>query len=153
MSPRILYGYELRSWLAVELHDNPGPMSVRELVDRLHERGYGVNGRASKVISDTLRWHVRRTRVRRLGWGTYTEGRIARTTLWRMRKCLRAVLNDRSPVHANALEFLLWEAKVAGTRNTTTVDGLAFDPTRQNDPSCDGHGNPWSLTASWKPPD
>jgi hypothetical protein len=90
MSGPTLRGLPLRSWLAVELHDSPGPVSVAELTERMHQRGLQLEGRPSKTISDALRWEVRRGRIQRLARGLYTAGRLARTTLHRMRQRIHA---------------------------------------------------------------
>jgi hypothetical protein len=108
-------GLDLRSWLAVELHASVGAVSVAELVDRLHTQGLDVDGRASKAISDALRWEVRRRRVRKLARGLYAAGPLARTTLFRMRRRITAALNRAR--HAGRS---LLAAIVAPTRNNNT---------------------------------
>jgi hypothetical protein len=83
-APGELRGINLRSWLVLELADSPGSVSVAELVDRVDASGMTVAGRTSKVISDALRWEVRRGRVARLERGRYAIGRLARSTKHRM---------------------------------------------------------------------
>lgn len=83
---RELYGRELRWFLTVKLVEVGEPMRVRDLVTALGEAGFTVAGRASKVISDCLRWESSRRRVIRLGRGIYQAStRIPRTTLRRLR--------------------------------------------------------------------
>jgi hypothetical protein len=119
VASQVVRGLALRSWLAVELHDAPRPMSVAALVDRLGDHGLTVEGRASKTISDALRWEVRRGRVHKLARGIYAAGRLARVTLHRMRQRIRAALNSSTrpsnapaPDPAVAIVALIWNAGV-----------------------------------------
>jgi hypothetical protein len=61
-----------------------GPMTVAELVIELHRWGFTVAGRPSKTVSDTLRWEMRRDRVRRRGRGRYQQGAVPRSTDYRI---------------------------------------------------------------------
>ena len=61
-----------------------GPLTVAELVAELHSWGFTVNGRPSKTVSDTLRWEMRRDRVRRRGRGRYQQGCVPRSTAHRI---------------------------------------------------------------------
>jgi hypothetical protein len=65
------------------------PMTVAELTLALKGSGRMPGGRTSKVISDALRWEVRRGRVRRLGRGIYVAGEVPRSTQWWMRDQVR----------------------------------------------------------------
>ncbi|OBK14460.1 hypothetical protein [Mycobacterium asiaticum] len=65
-----LRGTELRYVLTWQLALH-GPATIRELIDALEYHGFCVNGRASKAISDALRWEIGRGRVRRLRRGRY----------------------------------------------------------------------------------
>ncbi len=61
-------------------------MTVAEMVAVLvGEYGFDLGGRASKVISDALRWEVRRGRVVRLARGQYRFNRATRSTVRRVR--------------------------------------------------------------------
>ncbi len=61
-------------------------MTVAEMVDVLVVRhGFDLGGRASKIISDALRWETRRGRVVRLGRGRYRFARAARSTTRRIK--------------------------------------------------------------------
>jgi hypothetical protein len=44
-----------------------GPASISELAEAVAWQGFAVAGRASKSISDALRWEMGYGRVRRLG--------------------------------------------------------------------------------------
>jgi len=91
MTLKPLRGIELRYALTVTLADE-GPMSVADLHYQLTLHGLQVAGRASKSISDALRWEVRLGRVLPRGRGYYGYGEMPRATEYRMRKrveCLR----------------------------------------------------------------
>jgi len=76
-------GRELRWVLTVYLFEGR-TMSVQALVRALEDDGFAVLGRPSKVVSDALRWEIRRGRVVRLGRGRYAAGRMPKQTLsWR----------------------------------------------------------------------
>lgn len=68
-----------------------GPCSVTELVAALDNWNFVVTGRASKTVSDALRWEVRRDRVRRRGWGRYSAGGMPRSTEQRIVKRVEAL--------------------------------------------------------------
>jgi len=81
--PRPIAGRELRWVLTVCLFDR-GPSSVPELVTMIDRSGFVLTGRASKAVSDALRWEIKHGRVRRLGRGVYGPASIPRQTLsWR----------------------------------------------------------------------
>lgn len=78
--------------------------TVAELVAALADQGHVLAGRASKVISDALRWEVRRGRVTRRRRGCYRYERAPRTTARRIRlfaaRCrtwLVAVMRGQEP--------------------------------------------------------
>ncbi|MEM9714353.1 MAG: hypothetical protein AAGA17_19180 [Actinomycetota bacterium] len=68
------------------LVDAGRPISVAELARALERQGFCIAGRPGKVISDALRWDVRRGRIERVGLDRYRRGRLARSTLHRMRQ-------------------------------------------------------------------
>ena len=68
--PPALRGRGLRFVLVSELMTS-GELTVAELVEIVARRGYRLAGRPSKVISDALRWEVRRSRVARIARGRY----------------------------------------------------------------------------------
>ncbi|HKJ55189.1 MAG TPA: hypothetical protein VJ978_04315 [Nitriliruptoraceae bacterium] len=88
LAPVILSGYVLRSFLLLALRDAGSRLTVAELVDVLRREGCVTQGRASKDISDALRWEVGRGRVRRVARSTYVLGHLPRQTAWRMRRRL-----------------------------------------------------------------
>ena len=81
-----LRGLPLRYVLAKLLHENGGAMTVKELVAGCEAAGVVFTSRASKLVSDALRWEVRRGRAIRLARGIYRYGHAPRSTLWRIRK-------------------------------------------------------------------
>ncbi|MDH4363084.1 MAG: hypothetical protein OEY70_03205 [Acidimicrobiia bacterium] len=79
-----LRGRALRFILVDELMRRP-EMTVAELVTALvHRTGFDLGGRASKIISDALRWETRRGRVVRIGRGRYRFSHAARSTTRRI---------------------------------------------------------------------
>lgn len=79
-----LRGRALRFVLVEELRQHP-TMTVAEMVEYLAGHGFNLAGRASKLISDALRWEVLRGRVIRLRRGVYAYGKAPRTTARRIR--------------------------------------------------------------------
>jgi hypothetical protein len=84
-NPVILRGIDLRYVLTSHLLLH-GPMTVAALIDDLEGYGFGFAGRASKAVSDALRWEIRRDRVRRLRRGHYGPGAMPRSTEQHIRK-------------------------------------------------------------------
>ena len=78
-----------RYQLTLLLQEAHRPMTVAEIVDSLDRHDVGVPGRASKTISDALRWEVRKGRVRRTAPGTYVFGWMPASTGRWMRSQLR----------------------------------------------------------------
>jgi hypothetical protein len=76
---KVLQGIELRYMLAVNL-DIHGAASIFELIEQLEYQGFAIPGRASKTVSDALRWEMRRGRVRRIRRGVYGPGQMPRST-------------------------------------------------------------------------
>lgn len=81
--PHRLQGLELRYVLTMYLMQH-GPTTVKELIDAIKWQGFDVDGRASKEVSDALRWERRRGRVRRLARGLYGPGSVPRATEYRI---------------------------------------------------------------------
>lgn len=77
-----LSGRDLRYVLTTYI--TQGLSTVGQLVNQLAEDGYTVWGRASKVVSDALRWEIRNGRVRRLRRGVYTIDTITKSTRHRI---------------------------------------------------------------------
>lgn len=103
--PRIpvLRGRALRFILLDHLM-SVGQTTVSEMVALLASKGYDVDGRASKIISDSLRWEIRRNRVIRVARGVYRYRSAPPSTARRVRRfaerCHRwisAVLNGHRP--------------------------------------------------------
>jgi hypothetical protein len=77
-----LSGRDLRYVLTTYI--TQGFSTVAQLVKKLAEDGYTVWGRASKVVSDALRWEIRNGRIRRLRRGVYTIDTIPKSTRHRI---------------------------------------------------------------------
>ena len=82
-TPHQLKGIDLRYALTMYLLQH-GPTTVNELIEALEWQGFSISGRASKEISDALRWERRRGRVRRLARGLYGPGYVPRATEYRI---------------------------------------------------------------------
>jgi hypothetical protein len=74
-----LQGIDLRYALTMYVLQH-GPTTVSELIEAMQWQGFTIGGRASKEISDALRWERRRGRVRRLARGLYGPGFVPRGT-------------------------------------------------------------------------
>ena len=61
-------------------------MTVPELVVMVEAFGLSISGRASKTVSDSLRWEVRKGRVVRVERSRYRAGSMPRSTEWWIRK-------------------------------------------------------------------
>jgi hypothetical protein len=81
-----LRGRPLRWVLLIALADDHRPLTVAELVGMLDHSGFSVPGRASKSVSDALRWEVRRGRIVRVARSTYAIGHLPRSTAWWVRQ-------------------------------------------------------------------
>jgi hypothetical protein len=103
MTKRLLRGTEFRYVLSDHLAVH-GPATVAELADMLASRGFETAGRASKAISDALRWEIGRGRVRRLRRGRYGPGWMPRSTEYRIHKRALAL---RAETEELALEVVV----------------------------------------------
>ncbi len=90
---RHLRGTELRYVLTKHLFDY-GSSTVKELVDALDAAGFEVAGRASKAVSDALRWEIEHQRVRRFGRGRYGPGWMPRATEHRIHRRVLALRRE-----------------------------------------------------------
>lgn len=101
VGPRELSPLVLRYFLTLTMVDAGGEVTVQELGSRLHDAGCAVAGRTSKVISDSLRWEIRRGRVLRTGRGRYVASRVPRSTLaWMRNRLAEEVAARPRPVRA-----------------------------------------------------
>lgn len=83
-------GIELRYLLTVYRF---GVTTVSELVQMLDRKGFDTDGRASKAVSDALRWEVRRGRLHRVDRGRYGPGeRLPRGTEHRREQALLSLV-------------------------------------------------------------
>ena len=80
---RLLRGYELRCVLTIHLFQN-GRATVADLVDMLDYYGFEVAGRASKTVSDALRYEIAHGRVRRSRRGQYGPASMPSATEYRI---------------------------------------------------------------------
>jgi hypothetical protein len=78
-TPLVLRGIELRYVLTTNLALH-GPATIPDMIEMLQYQRFYVPGRASKAVSDALRWERRHGRVRRLRRGVYGPGKMPRST-------------------------------------------------------------------------
>jgi hypothetical protein len=126
-----LRGRGLRFVLIDELMTR-GELSVAQMAATLAAHGYDLGGRASKIISDALRWEVRRGRVLRPARGRYRFHQAPVSTVRRIqifatraRNWIAAVTSHRTP-----------PTTPANPRGSTIVD---HDPRRP----------PWNNHWGW----
>ncbi len=93
-----LRGIELRYVLTMHLLSH-GPATIAELAEALAYHGFAAAGRASKSISDALRWEMGHGRVHRLGRGRYGPGSMPRGTEHRIHKRVLALRDKASCPH------------------------------------------------------
>ncbi len=137
---RLLRGTDLRYTLT-RLLQICGPLTVTELCAELENWGFTVEGRPTKVVSDALRWEMRRDRVRKRGHGLYGAGCAPGGTAYRIvdrvsllreeAESLRAEEND--PI-ANRLAGTEFESLEGG--DTDRPDPAA--PKRESAESLEG---------------
>jgi hypothetical protein len=92
-----LQGIELRYALTMYLLQH-GPTTVSELIEAMEWQGFAIRGRASKQVSDALRWERRRGRVRRLARGLYGPGYVPRATEYRIYHRVMALRTAAKPM-------------------------------------------------------
>lgn len=85
-------GRVLRFLVTRELERARQPMALPEIIERLERYGFTILGRASKTVSDSLRWEIAKGRVRRTGRGVYAYGTAPRSTLRRINRLSQAAL-------------------------------------------------------------
>ena len=88
---RPVSGLRLRELLVLILLRHAAPMTVAALVAAVHARGFRIEGRPGKVVSDHLRYELARDRVRRAGRGLYIAGTVTRQARWRMQRRITAL--------------------------------------------------------------
>jgi hypothetical protein len=93
----LLEGIELRYALTMYLLQH-GPTTVKDLIEAMQWQGFEIRGRASKQVSDALRWERRRGRVRRLARGLYGPGYAPRATEYRIHQRVMALRGAVRPL-------------------------------------------------------
>jgi hypothetical protein len=109
---RLIQGRELRYLLTVVLVEADQVLTVADLVDRVQAEGFVFARRPSKVVSDALRWELRRGRVVRHGRGCYGPGSMPRQTRSRIRQRV-AALRRQVPAPAPGSEPAIRPARRA----------------------------------------
>ena len=101
----LLRSIELRYVLTVNLALH-GPATIPTLAETLEYQGFSLAGRASKAVSDALRWEVRRDRVRRLRRGL-GPGEMPRSTEQHINRRVAAL---REEAAARRRDDVFWES-------------------------------------------
>jgi hypothetical protein len=90
----VLTGRRLRYAVALLLFEAEGTVTLDELSERLGASGYATSAEPRKVISDALRWELRRGRAIRVRRGQYRSLGLARSTVRWMRAQVNAGVLD-----------------------------------------------------------
>ncbi len=97
-----LRGRPLRYLLIEIMREHERPLSVPQLIAACSAQGVIFDGRASKLISDALRWEVRRGRITKVQRGVYAFADAPRSTRYwifvrvdRIRQQLRWAASQR----------------------------------------------------------
>jgi hypothetical protein len=88
-----LRGIELRYLLTWHLFLH-GAATVPELIRALAHHNFGVSARASKSVSDALRWEMRYGRVGRVARGRYASGWMPRGPEYRIHQRVLALREE-----------------------------------------------------------
>jgi hypothetical protein len=107
-NPRLLRGIELRYVLTIQLALH-GPAAIPDMLETLEYQGFRVQGRASKAVSDALRWEMRNGRVRRLRRGLYGPGEMPRSTESHIQSRVQA-LRAEAALMAGRDDDAFWDA-------------------------------------------
>jgi hypothetical protein len=94
----LLRGIDLRYALTMYLLQH-GPTTVDQLIEALEWQGFAIPGRASKQVSDALRWERRRGRVSRLARGLYGPGYVPRATEYRIHNRVMELRAGAKPLY------------------------------------------------------
>jgi len=76
-------------------------MTLPQIIAGVEALGFSIPGRASKGVSDALRWEVRKGRAVRLGRSLYRTDSMPRSTEWWIR--------DRVTAHQRFVAHMLAE--------------------------------------------
>jgi hypothetical protein len=104
----MLRGTELRYVLTMNLALH-GKSTIPDLIETLEYQGFAIPGHASKVVSDALRWEMRRDRVRRLRRGLYGPGQMPRSTEHYIHKRYLALRDEAAALTAES-DGAFWDA-------------------------------------------
>ena len=105
---RSLWGVELRYVLTVYLFQQ-GPTTVSDLIEALQYQGFDIPGRASKAVSDALRWEIAHGRVLRLKRGRYGPAEMPHATEYRIHQRVLALRAEAAAI-AGLDDDAFWDA-------------------------------------------
>jgi hypothetical protein len=105
---RLLRGTELRYVLTMNLALH-GKATIFDQIETLEDQGFAIEGYAAKVVSDALRWEMRKDRVRRLRRGFYGPGQMPRSTEHYIKQRYLALRDEVSALRAES-DKAIWGA-------------------------------------------
>ncbi len=105
---RSLYGIGLRYALTFQLFQH-GAATVPELIEALHYHHFAISGRASKAMSDALRWEIAHGRVRRPARGRYGPAKMPRATEIRIRDRVLALRSEAALIAGDDVDAF-WDS-------------------------------------------
>jgi hypothetical protein len=112
---RLLRGTELRFALTIYLFQH-GPTTVADLIDALDYQGFDIPGRASKSVSDALRWEMVHGRVRRLTRGRYGPASMPRSTGHRIHRRVMELRAEAAEMRSRD-DGAFWDSLWRGAMN------------------------------------
>ena len=122
----------MRYLLTTILNEAGRALTVRELVGCCEREGVVFDGRASKIVSDALRWEVGWGRVVRIGRGIYRVAHIPRSTRYWIARRVRDIRDYLVRLRARQTTpavVLVWSGPgvgAAGPEPNVGLDGLGL---------------------------
>ena len=105
---RLLRGIDLRYTLTMNLALH-GKSTIPDMIETLEYQGFALPEDAAKVVSDALRWEMRRDRVRRHRRGLYGPGQMPRSTEYHIHKRYLQLRDEAAAMRAGS-DQAFWDA-------------------------------------------
>jgi hypothetical protein len=86
-----------------------GKKTIYELIESLEDQRFAIPGYAPKVVSDALRWEMRKDRVRRFRRGFYGRGQMPRSTESYIHNRYLDLVDEAAALNAEA-DKTFWDA-------------------------------------------
>lgn len=117
-----LGGLLLRYEIVLVLRSAYDAMSIPEIVRAIELRGFTLPANPNKVVSDALRWEVRKGRATKLRRGRYGAGFIPRSSEYRIRQRMRNTLAQAKEIRAAAVRAAEPDSLQHETKPHTALD-------------------------------